>query len=53
MFVINDDMTIECTRGDAAVFSVGANIGGTAYTFKQGDVVRLSVFEQRYRLRVL
>ncbi len=47
MFKINDDMTIECTRGDAALFSVGANVDGTAYTFKVGDVVRFSVFGRK------
>lgn len=47
MFVINDDLTIECTRGDAAVFSVGANIEGSAYQFRPGDVVRFSVFEKK------
>lgn len=43
MFVINDDLTIECTRGDAAVFSVGAKVGGVPYSFREGDVVRFSV----------
>ncbi len=47
MFVINEDLTIYCTRGDAAIFSVGANIGETAYTFKVGDVVRFKVFEKK------
>ena len=47
MFVINDDQTIFCTRGDAVVFSVGANIGGTAYAFKVGDVVRFKVFGKK------
>lgn len=43
MFKINDDMTIECTRGDAATFTVGANVSGAPYTFRKGDVVRFSV----------
>lgn len=43
MFVINDDMTIECTRGDAAAFSVGANMDGVAHAFRVGDVIRFSV----------
>lgn len=47
MFRINDDMTIECTRGDAAVFSVGANVANTPYTFRVGDVVRFSVFGKK------
>lgn len=47
MFRINEDMTIECTRGDAAVFSVGANVNDTAYLFRVGDVVRFSVFSKK------
>ena len=47
MFVINDDLSINITRGDAAVFSVGANIGETEYTFRAGDVVRFKVFEKK------
>ena len=47
MFVINDDMTIFCTRGDAAVFSIGANAGEAAYTFRVGDVVRFKVFGKK------
>lgn len=47
MFIINEDLSIYLTRGDAAVFSVGANIGGEAYTFKVGDVIRFKVFEKK------
>lgn len=47
MFVINEDMTIYCTRGDAVVFSVSANNGGTSYTFREGDVVRFKVFGKK------
>lgn len=47
MFVINDDLSINITRGDAAVFSVGAYIGETEHTFKEGDVVRLKVFGKK------
>ncbi len=47
MFVINEDLSINITRGDAAVFSVGAYIGGTEYTFKEGDVVRFKVFGKK------
>lgn len=47
MFVINDDLSIYCTRGDAVVFSVGAMAGETAYTFKVGDVVRFKVFGKK------
>lgn len=47
MFVINEDLSIYITRGDAAVFSVGANVGETAYTFRDGDVVRFKVFAKK------
>ena len=47
MFVINDDLTIHITRGDAVVFSVTANVGETSYTFKPGDVVRFKVFAKK------
>lgn len=47
MFVINEDLSIYLTRGDSAVFSVGANIGETEYTFKEGDVVRFKVFGKK------
>lgn len=47
MFVINEDLSIYVTRGDAAVFSVGAMIDGTAYAFKADDVVRFKVFAKK------
>lgn len=47
MFVINDDLSIYCTRGDAAVFTVGANVGETPYTFREGDIVRFKVFAKK------
>lgn len=47
MFVINEDLSIYVTRGDAATFSVGATIDGTAYAFKADDVVRFSVFAKK------
>ena len=47
MFEISEDLTIHITRGDAAVISVGANIDGTAYTFKNGDIVRFKVFGKK------
>lgn len=46
-FIDQEDLTIHITRGDAAVFAVGATVGEgdnkTAYTFRVGDVVRFSV----------
>ena len=47
MFVIDNDMTIHITRGDAAVFSVSASIGDAEFEFSQGDVVRLKVFAKK------
>ena len=47
MFVIGSDMTINITRGDAAVFTVSANIGEEAYQFKKGDIVRFKVFAKK------
>lgn len=47
MFLIDEEKTIHCTRGDAAVFSVGALINGAAYTFKNGDVIRLNVMKRK------
>ena len=47
MFVINEDLSINITRGDAAAFSVGALIGEAEYTFRVDDVVRFKVFEKK------
>jgi hypothetical protein len=43
VFVINEDLTIHCTRGDAVSFSVGADFEGAPYTFRTGDIVRFTV----------
>lgn len=48
MFVILPDKTICLTRGDVAHIVVSASLqDGALYTFKTGDVVRLSVFKKR------
>lgn len=47
MFVIDSDLTIHITRGDAAVFSVSATKGESNYEFKTGDVVRFKVFTKK------
>ena len=47
MFVVNEDLSIDITRGDAAVFSVGAKTGEESYKFQPGDVVRFSVFGKK------
>lgn len=47
MFVIDSDLTIHITRGDAATFSVSASVGDTEFEFEQGDVVRFKVFAKK------
>lgn len=47
MFVVNDDMSIYCTRGDAGGFYVQATFKGEEYTFRAGDVVRFKVFGKK------
>ena len=47
MFRINEDLSIECTRGDVAVFSIGATVEGTPYKFKTGEVLRFTVYRKK------
>lgn len=47
MFRINEDLSIYCTRGDAAVFSVSAVVADAKYMFQPGDVVRFTVFGKK------
>lgn len=47
MFIVNDDMSIYCTRGDAGGFNVQATFQGSPYTFRAGDVVRFKVFGKK------
>ena len=47
MFVIDNELTIHITRGDAALFDVTATIDKQEYGFKQGDVIRLKVFAKK------
>lgn len=47
MIVVNDDLSIYLTRGDAVGFNVVADIDGKPYTFKIGDVLRLKVFAKK------
>lgn len=47
MFVIDSDMTIHITRGDAALFSVSASVDDAEFEFSQGDIVRLKVFAKK------
>lgn len=43
MFTVNDDLSIYLTRGDTLFFNVTAKDHGNPYTFKPGDVIRISV----------
>ena len=47
MFFVEQDKTVHITRGDAAVFAVGAKRDGVAYTFQPGEVVRLCVYGKK------
>lgn len=47
MFKINSDLSIYATRGDMIAFSVSADSGSAAYKFKEGDIVRIKVFEKK------
>ena len=48
MFKINDDLSINITRGDTAVFTVNAlNEAGENHLFQKGDVVRIKVTEKK------
>lgn len=47
MFVIDNDLTIHITRGDAALISVSANKGDAVHQFNPDDVVRFKVFAKK------
>lgn len=47
MFTIESDKTINITRGDILYFSVMAEDNGVPYTFKAGDIVRISVYGKK------
>ncbi|MBQ8254945.1 MAG: hypothetical protein IJY94_05515 [Clostridia bacterium] len=47
MFVLNDDLSIYCTRGDCGEISINAHINGEPSVFSAGDVLRLKVFEKK------
>lgn len=47
MFVINEDLSINITRGDMAIISVNATIETESYEFKPNDVVRFKVFAKK------
>ena len=47
MFVVNDDLTIHCTRGDSGTVYVSAEKDGLEHVFKAKDVVRFKVFSKK------
>ena len=47
MYIINDDLSIYVTRGDAVLMSVSAYDGDQPYTFAVGDRVRFKAFEKK------
>ncbi len=47
MFVINDDLSIYVTRGDAVFFSVTCEDDGVPSVFQAGDVVRFTVYGKK------
>lgn len=47
MFLINEDMSIYVTRGDAVFFTVTAEENGENHVFQVGDVLRIKVFEKK------
>lgn len=48
MFVINSDMSIYVTRGDIVFFDLTAQTqDGTAYSFREGDVLRIRIFKKK------
>ena len=47
MFVVNDDLSIYVTRGDAVYLKIKANKDGKPYTFQPGEVLRIKVFAKK------
>ncbi len=47
MFKIDEDMTINVTRGDCGTIDVSATVDGAVYVFLPGDILRLKVFEKK------
>ena len=47
MFLINEDMSIYVTRGDAVFFTVSAEENGENYVFQIGDVLRVKVTDKK------
>lgn len=47
MFEVKDDLTIYATRGDIVYLTVSALDNGNNYIFRQGDVLRMKIFEKK------
>lgn len=47
MFVVNDDLSIYCNRGDIVFFSVMAMDGDFTYMFQPGDIVRMAIYGKK------
>lgn len=47
MFTINDDLSIQATRGDTVFFTVTAEENGVPYCFEAGDVLRMKIFGKK------
>jgi hypothetical protein len=47
MFEVKDDLTIYATRGDVVLLTISADDNGNNYTFRQGDVLRMKIFEKK------
>lgn len=53
MFQINEDLSIDITRGDIARFDVIAFKDDTPYIFKPGEVVRINIYEKKNAEKVV
>lgn len=54
MFVINEDLSIEATRGDIVFFTVQAKDDtGSYYEFQAGDVLRMKIYGKKNAENVL
>lgn len=47
MFVVNEDMSIYCTRGDSGTVYVTAEADGAARQFRANEIVRFKVFQKK------
>lgn len=48
MYKINEDLSIECTRGDAVLLDVEAiDQNGEKYLFQPGDTIRFKVYKKK------